>query len=138
MDAASTRTRERNEQQTWLSLLLGSALWFLHLNLTYGLASLACKWGWFDFDLGPLPGLVVVGAVITLFTLPLMAVLIYLPWREWRKYQTEKPADNPGLLHDTEQDRRPLVAFVTMLLNSLYFIFVIAAFAPILALNPCV
>ena len=67
----------------------------------------------------------------------LMLVVIYLPWRDWRRYQSGPPADNPRLLHDTEKDRRPLVAFITMLLNSLLFLFVITTLVPVFSLNPC-
>jgi hypothetical protein len=125
------------ERPTWLSLLLGSAIWFLHLNLVYGLASLACKWDWFPFTFAGLPALLVFEALITLVALLLMLVVIYLPWRDWRRYQSGPPADNPRLLHDTEKDRRPLVAFITMLLNSLLFLFVITTLVPVFSLNPC-
>ena len=67
----------------------------------------------------------------------IFARLIILPWRNWREFQTEKPPDNPRLLQDTEKDRRPLLAFVALLLNSLFFLFVVASFVPMLALNPC-
>jgi hypothetical protein len=67
----------------------------------------------------------------------LLLITIFYPWRDWRRFQTEKPPANPNLLHDTEKDRRPLIAFVTMLLNSLLFLFVITSVIPILALSAC-
>ncbi len=137
MDVTTPERLEKPERQTWLSLLAGAVIWFLHLNLAYGLASLTCKWGWFSFTLAGLPGLLVVETLITLVALPLMLVAIYLPFRDWRRFQTEKPSDNPHLLHDTEKDRRPMVAFITMLLNSLFLLFVIATLVPIFTLNPC-
>jgi threonine/homoserine/homoserine lactone efflux protein len=79
-----------------------------------------------------------VETMITILALLLMLLLIYLPWRDWRRFQSERPRDNPQLLEDTEKDRRPLVAFVTMLLNCFYLLFIVAAFVPIWALKPCV
>jgi len=112
-------------------------VWFLHLNLFYGLASITCVWGWFSFTIAGISGLAVVEASLTLVTFLLMLVMIYLPWRYWRSFQTARPAGNPGLLHDTEKDRRPLTAAMAMLLNSLFGLFVLGTFVPLVALKAC-
>jgi len=112
-------------------------VWFVHLNVAYNLASLACTWGWFSFTVVGISGLQLVEAIITLVTMLVMLFLIYLPWREWRRFQTEAPPSNPHVLEDTEKDSRPLVAFIVMLLNSFFFLFVIALFVPIFALSAC-
>jgi hypothetical protein len=125
------------ELLTRRSLLLGLLVWFVHLNLTYGLASVACVWGWFSFHVAGLSGLPLVEALITLVAAVVLAVLVVLPWRDWRAFQTDRPPENRHLLHDTEKDRRPLLAFIAMLLNSFFLLFVIASFVPILALNAC-
>src|ERR1051325_9958692 len=125
------------EQQTNWSLILGITVWFVYLSLFYGVNSLACVWGWFAFTIAGIRGLPAVEALVTIVVLLLMLVLIYLPWRNWRSYQTEKPAHNPGLLRDTEKDRRPLAAAMAMLLNSLFCVFILATFVPIVALNAC-
>lgn len=137
MDTLKKRLVHDEEWQTKLSLLLGILIWFLHLNVVYGLDSLACKWGWFSATAGGSSGLQLVETIITLIAMLLILVTIYLPWRYWRSFQTEKPAKNPHLLHDTEKDRRPLLAFVTTLANSLFLLFVITAFVPIFALSAC-
>lgn len=41
------------------------------------------------------------------------------------------------MLEDTEKDSRSLVAFIVMLLNSLFFLFVVVWFVPIFALSAC-
>src|SRR5215207_3364017 len=123
-----------NERQTWQSLILGTLIWFLHLNIVYAIASVSCKWGWFSSKTMGISELQLIEAIITLVTMLLLLVTIYLPWRDWQRFQTEKPKDNPQMLEDTEKDRRPLVAFITMLMNSLFFLFVIAFFVPIFAL----
>jgi hypothetical protein len=133
----ATALSHSDAQRTRWSLILGVTIWFLHLNLFYGLASLACVWGWFSFRLAGLPGLAVVEASLTTVALALMLLMIYLPWRGWRRYQSLRPSANPGLLHDTERDRRPLTAFMAMLLNSLLCLFILAAFVPIVTLNAC-
>src|SRR5258708_6040463 len=126
-----------DEQHTRWSLFLGILIWFLHLSVNNALISLTCEWNWLSFTIAGIPALKLVEAVITVVALLLLARLIIVPWRNWRRFQTEKPADNPRLLQDTEKDRRPLVAFVALLLNSLFFLFVVASFVPMLALNPC-
>jgi hypothetical protein len=125
------------ERRTWQSLLFGTVVWFAHLNLVYGLNSVSCKWSWFSFNIAGIPGLQFVQALLTLVAAALLGVMIYLPWREWRAYQSEAPRDNPNLLQDTEKDRRPLVAFITMLLNSLYLLFMLANLVTIFALQAC-
>jgi hypothetical protein len=137
MAAPNTQPTPKPERHTWISLALGSAVWFLHLNVAYGLASLSCFWGWLTEPIAGVSSLLVLETILTALALALMAYSIYLPWRDWRQYQTEKPAKNPRLLDDSEKDRRPMVAFMTLLLNGLLFLFVIAAFVPIWTLNPC-
>ncbi len=118
-------------------LFLGMIVWFIDLNTVYSLSSLACEWNWFAFTFAGIPGLVIVEAIITLIALLLMSFMIYLPWRNWLKFQTEKPTENPQMLKDTEKDRRSLMAFVAMLLNGFFFLFLVATFVPMLVLNVC-
>ena len=137
MSVQKVQLSKADERQTTLSLYLGITVWFLHLNAVYALASVACKWGWLSFTVAGLPALELVLTIITFIALLLMLLMIYLPWRSWRKFQSEKPRDNPQMLQDTERDRRPLAAFIAMLLNSLFFLFIIATFVPIFALDVC-
>jgi hypothetical protein len=130
---STSQTTRSDDRQTWRSLLFGSLIWFLHLNLVYPLTSLSCRWNWLFSGVGNLSALQVVQIVITIIAAVLMLINIYLPWRAWRQFQT----DREHVLSQTEQDRRPLMAFVTMLSNSIFFLFIIASFVPILALNPC-
>lgn len=124
-------------QLTRRSLLAGIIVWFLDQNLTYGLSSVACKWGWFTSKVGPISTLQLVTTIITLVALLLMVPLIYLPLRNWLDYQTENPPKNPQMLEETEAERRPFLAFVTMLSNSILALFIIANFVPIFAISPC-
>jgi hypothetical protein len=128
---------DRDLQHTRSSLLFGITLWFLHLNVVYALASVGCYRGWFSFSVGPLSGLQVVEILITLVTIPLLLLMIYAPWRAWRRFQTTAPRSNPHLLHDTEEDRVALIAFIVMLLNSAFLLFVVASVVPILGLSAC-
>ncbi len=128
--------KANNSLARW-SLVLGITLWFIDLNTVYALPSLACEWNWFPFTVAGIPALVFVEAIITLIAGLLMLLLIYLPWRNWRRFQTATPRDNPQMLQDTEKDRRPLMAFVAMLANSFFLLFMLATFVPMIALNAC-
>jgi len=128
---------EHDASEIRQSLLLGIIVWFVHLNLVYNLASLACTWSWLAFTIVGISGLQLVETIITLLTMPLMLFLIYRPWRAWRRFQTQAPPANPHMLEDTEKDSRSLAACIIMLLNSLLFLFVIAWFVPIFALRSC-
>ncbi|HZQ09312.1 MAG TPA: hypothetical protein VFD70_22230 [Anaerolineae bacterium] len=128
---------EGEERQTRWSLFLGMTIWFLHLNTLNALTSVSCRWGWFDLTIAGISGLKIVELIITLIAIVLMLVVIYVPARNWLRFQSDKPTDNPRMLQETEQDRRPLLAFIAMLLNSLFLIYVIAFFVPMLALNAC-
>ncbi len=76
-------------------------------------------------------------ASISVIAMVLMGIMIYLPWRNWRKSQRAKPVENPHMLRDTEKDRRSMLAFVTMLMNSFFFLFIIATLVPVFSLNLC-
>lgn len=138
MDIFKNKSSQKENRQPLLSLFLGMAVWFIDLNALYALPSLACKWGWFPFTVAGIPGLLVIEGIITLVSMLLMLYLIYLPWRNWRAYQTEKPQNNPRLLNDTEQNRHPMMAFIAMMLNSFFFLFIIAFFVPMITLNACI
>ncbi len=137
MDVPKNQLSKANERLTRLSLILGITVWFIDLNTIYALPSLACNWSWFPFTIAGVPGLVFVEGIITLIDLLIMLYLIYLPWRNWRAYRSETPKGNPQVLKDTEKDRRSLMAFVAMLVNSFFFLFIIAFFVPMIALNAC-
>lgn len=137
MHAAKVQKPTIIERLTRWSLALGILIWFLDLNTVYSLASVGCEWGWFPFTIAGIPGLVFVEGVITLVALLLMGWLIYLPWRKWRAYQTAPPGHNAQILNDTEKDWRPLTFFVSMLVNGFFFLFMIAFFVPMIALNAC-
>ena len=81
--------------------------------------------------------LTLVQIALTVIAALLLGFTIFMPWRNWRHYQTQRPSDNPHLLQDTEIDRRPLMAFVAMLLNAHLLLFALASLVPILTLNAC-
>src|SRR5215208_6624894 len=130
MIEATTLTSRSSDRQTWRSLLFGSLIWFLHLNLVYPLTSLTCKWNWFTSGIAGLSGLQTVQIFITIIAAALLLITIYQPYRSWREYRT----DTEHILTQTEQHRIPLMAFVTMLSNSIFLLFVVASLVPILAL----
>ncbi len=137
MDSTQVQVSKREDRITRWCLFLGMLVWFMDLNSVYALPSLSCEWSWFQFTLAGIPGLAVIEAAISLVAMVLMALMIYLPWRNWVKFQTHAPADNPRMLSDTEKDRRSLLAFVAMLMNSFFFLFIIATFVPVFALKVC-
>jgi hypothetical protein len=133
----SINLSEPSEQQTRWSLFSGILIWFLHLNTLNTLTAISCKWGWFSYNIAGIPGLQFVEGLITLLAILLMGVAIFLPWRMWRSFQDEKPVNNPELFRDTEEDRRSLMAFVTMLVNSFFLLFLLASFVPLMAFKTC-
>jgi uncharacterized membrane protein len=132
-----TRVTQVEEQQTQRSLFLGILVWFLHLNILNALISVSCKWGGLTFPVGGLSGLQFAEAILTLIAIVAMLYLVYLPWRQWRSFQTEKPTTNPEALEDTEKNRPPLVAFIAMLLNGFFILYILATFLPTFVLKAC-
>src|SRR4051794_12606804 len=106
-------TTQSNERQTWISLLLGFIVWFLYFNTIYPLTSLTCHWGWFPFNILGIPGLRFVQLVITAVALLLIGLMVYVPWRHWRYLE----AGQDDKIYQTANDRRSLIAFVTIGLN---------------------
>ncbi len=137
MHVSAGQPTRSDERLTRLCLILGVVVWFLHQNTVYALASLSCEWGWFPFTILGVSGLRLIETAITVVASLLMLLMVYLPWRSWRRFQTAKPAQNPRLMQDTENDRRPLTAFIAMALNIAFLLFVIASCVPIYTLNPC-
>jgi uncharacterized membrane protein len=126
-----------SESQVRWSLFSGIAVWFVHLVVLDALISVSCKWGGLTVPVGPFSGLQFAEAVINFISVLAMLFLIYLPWRQWRTFQSENPVRNDDLLQDTEKFRRPLMAFIAMLLNMFILIYMIATFVPVFALKTC-
>ncbi len=126
-----------SDKQTLLSIFLGITIWFLHMNIVNALISIECKWGGLTAPFGALTRLQILSAVITLIALLAMLFLIFLGWRNWRNFQTEKPSTNPDMLRDTEEYRRPLMAFIAMTLNGFLALYIIAVFVPVFSLKAC-
>jgi hypothetical protein len=126
-----------SDQQTRWSLGLGILLWFLHLVVVDALISVSCKWGGLTVPVGGLSALQIAEAVIHLITVLLFGFLIYLPWRQWRSFQTDRPITNPDLMRDTEEYTRSLMAFIAMGLNGFLALYTIASFVPTFALKAC-
>src|SRR3982751_2150436 len=103
MDETATSVKDRS---TWLSLLAGTVIWFLHLNIVNAITSLTCEWGWFPFTIAGIAGLRFIHIVVSLIAGVAIAAIIVLSWRSWHKGQPTQ----------TEADRHHLMAFVTMLL----------------------
>jgi len=137
MDLLTIHLTESDERKARWSLFLGITIWFLHLSVLNTLVSVSCKWGWLTYPVGRLSGLQLAETIISVTAMLAMLVLTYVPWRIWQESQTEKPTENPELLQETEEDSRPLLAFIAMLLNGLLFLFVIVAFVPMFALKAC-
>lgn len=133
----TTSLSDDQARQTRASLLGGIAVWFVALNVVYALPSLACKWGWLPFRVGPLSGLQFVQLLVVIASLATLLWLIVVPYRIWRHFQSAPPPQNPALLRETEADRRPLLAAVVMGANGFFFLFALALLAPILTLKPC-
>lgn len=137
MDLLTIHLTESDDRKVRWSLFLGITIWFLHMNLLNALVSVSCKWGWLTYPVGKLSGLQLAETIISITAMLALLILIYIPWRIWQEFQTEKPTENPQLLQETEQDSRPLVAFIAMLMNGFLFLFVIATFVPMFALKAC-
>src|SRR3712207_1412418 len=138
MEIVKSPYLKNDERPTWKSLFWGTVVWFLYFNIVYGLASLSCVWGRLSARIGGISTLQVVETIITVIALALMLFLIYVPWRDWQRFQSERPKNNAQMLEETETDRRPLVAFIAMLLNGFYLLIIVTAFVPIWALKPCI
>jgi len=122
-----------NQRSTALSLFLGFAVWFLHLNGMYFLTSESCKWGWFPDPIVGLSGLHVVQLVLTLIATLCIIRMIWFAWRNWRQFQI----DGDHVLEQTMRDRRPLLAAVALSLNILFLLFVCAFFVALFTLDAC-
>jgi len=78
-------------------------------------------------------GLHFVQIVLATVALVLIAFFVYLPWRNWRRLE----AGQDDKIYQSANDRRSLIAFLTIGLNLFFLVFVVATFVPMLAINSC-
>ncbi len=137
MPASRTRLPQTDQQRNHRMLFLGMLIWFLQLNVLNALTSLSCTWHWLQIPTAGLTSLQWVELIISLIASVAIAYMVYAPWRNWRKLERRKPARNPDLLTETQEDRGAMLAFLTMGVNAFFFMFAIATFVPIFALRAC-
>lgn len=133
----SHRTEEylqQSDRRVWISLVGGIAVWALHLMIVYPLTSLTCRWGWFSSTIAGMAGLHFVQMVVTVIAALLMIILGISAMREWRRNRS----DEESMLQETASARRPLMAFVAMVLNGFFLLAILLSFVPIFAIEPCV
>jgi small-conductance mechanosensitive channel len=116
----------------WTCLLVGSAVWAVHLMVVYPLASLTCRWGWFGTTEADAQ-LRIVQTVATLVAAGLIAWFGYVAFQTWLQSRHAGHTE----LSEAETARITMQAFVTLLLNALYFLIILIMLAPIFVLPLC-
>jgi hypothetical protein len=130
---AQLRDKLQNpDARIWVSLIGGTFVWALYLMIVYPLTSLACQWGWFAAPTEG-SGLKMIQTLATLLAAGLVAGSGYVVFSEWQRTRTESNAE----AGETTAARIPMLAFVTLLLNSLYLLIILVSLLPILMLAVC-
>jgi threonine/homoserine/homoserine lactone efflux protein len=137
MAASTTKLSQKEQKRTQNSLFGGMLVWFLDLMILYALNSVACEWHWLTNTVGWMDVLQFIEILISLVALAMIGYLIYLPWRNWRGLQRKKPAQNPHLLEDTQEDRGALLSFLAMGVNGFFSLFVIATLVLMFSFTAC-
>lgn len=125
------RKRRDPDVRIWGSLIGGSLIWALHLMTVYPLTSLTCRWGWFETP-SSAPGLRLAQVLATLAAAGLVATLGWVAFGEWRREN-----ESHDELSQAAAARRPALAFVALLINTLYLLIILIMLAPILLLPVC-
>jgi len=118
-------------RELWFGVAAGPILWAVHLVLSYGLVSLACSRGFFNFTASGVAGIVV---VLTALTLVFAAVVLYagiLARRNRREF------DERGTLRGRVEERHHFLATSGMLLSALFFPAIVVSLIPAFVLGPC-
>jgi hypothetical protein len=118
----------------FLSFLGGTAIWAIAFMIVYGLNSLACVWNWFALPSGGTgPGLKVAQISISVIALALLAYCVYVAFREWRGERTQRENEED----ESITARNSMLAFVSLLVNTLYFLITAVFLIPIFVLPVC-
>jgi hypothetical protein len=116
----------------WACLFGGTLVWALHLMTIYPLTSLTCRWGWFAAPAEG-TGLKLIQTLTTLVALGLSALFGFVAYKVWQHARTAGSHE----AGETLAARIPMLAFVTLLLNSLYLLIILVMLAPIFVLSAC-
>jgi len=105
----------------WIGGLAGPLAWFLHQQVSYGLATLNCA----------------ATATLVLHAMTAVALLIALAgagiaWMSWRRTGGEWPARSDGTVA-----RSRFMALGGLLLSALFFLVIVAQGLPNFFLSPC-
>jgi hypothetical protein len=124
--SAELKQRERDQ---WFGVLAGPLGWLVHLLASYGMSALACAKGWPGFTLFGWGG---AQALIAGLTLAIEALIVAAGWRayhHWRRLRDQGGRGGSGF--------DQWMAFAGLLLSGMFFIAVLFAGIPAIALRPC-
>ena len=118
-------------RELWFGVAAGPILWAVHLVLSYGLVSLACTWGFFNFTVSGIAGIVV---VLTALTIVFAVVVLYAGILARRNHSE---IEERGTLRGRVEERHHFLATSGMLLSGLFFVVIVVSLIPAFVLGPC-
>ncbi len=132
-----TEIRDKGQtRRIGLSLLGSAIIWAIHLMIVYPLTSLACRWSIYDWTAGGLTGLKIVQLIATAVALVLVGGLWWNAYHEWTLTKQPDTSEEPEAFEE-RAERSPFLAFLALLLTSLFFLTIALAIVPILTLEQC-
>lgn len=127
-----TATEKANERG-WLALIVGTVIVSAHFMVVYAASSLTCRWGWLPGKTVGIPSLQFFQMLVTFLAGVLIGGLIAITYRDWHSTQV----DERGEESQQAAARLPLLAFITMLVNTSYLLFILMSLVPILTIQQC-
>lgn len=120
------------DQRIWLCFIGGTLVWALALMMLYPLTSLTCHWGWLGAP-DRESGLKAIQTLVTLVATGLIAGAGYVAYQEWQSARAIGNQEGS----ERKAAHIAMLAFITLLLNSLYLLIMLVSLAPILVLSVC-
>ncbi len=121
----------RRQSRSLLWMVSGQIVWALHFLGVYIGMSLGCAMGYAPLQWGGLPA---INVALLIFTLPLLALIVYLGWASWRYWRRLRDLQQPGQRIQTPA----FMALAATLIHAISLLAVAWVALPLLLSPPCV
>jgi hypothetical protein len=120
---------KRHERGLWYGVLAGPLGWLVHLLASYAMAALTCSRGWPGFTLFGWSGGQTIMLIFTLAVEALIASAGWTAYHDWMRFPARPGWRGNGF--------ERWMAFSGVLLSGMFFVAVLFAGFPLVALRPC-
>ncbi len=120
------------QRQLWLGVLGGPLIWGGHFMIVYALNGLACSFGWLDWTVLGIPGVLLLTGAATALAVLLVGITTVKAWRTLQAIRGSGQREA-----GTVEQRTAFLGLLGVLLGTLFAVLMVVEAIPMFLLDYC-